>query len=226
MRPITKRDLLRALSAKRQSKAADSPLPTRMAIKDWMTLTISLFAFAISALTAYWTVIREVDDVRVMILGHPDLTLTESGIKVGIGNMRLGFVNMGNRVTSITSIELTIDQALGKEDCTEVSNEYTMLDIPPLIVEAGKIDVRAPKLAKSDFSVPLSKENLKAPQVQVTACLGFEILTPAKREIYKRVSVGTNYVLRPLISEVQLQAHEPQHVLYQRWGTIFGKETQ
>jgi hypothetical protein len=221
MRPVTMKNLRQVLKAGRQSKLPNVPDRTGMAAKDWTTLAISLLAFIISTISAYWTIIRQVDDVRVMILGHPELTLTDSGIKVGVGNMRLGFVNLGNRPASITSIELTIDQTPNTDDCSETSREYTMLDVPPLVVEAGKIDVRAPKLSKPDFVVSLSASNLKATEVPATACLGFEILTPAQREIYKRVSVGTHYILGRGVSQVLLQAHEPQHVLYQRWGTIF-----
>ena len=147
--------------------------------------------------------------------------MTDEGIKVSAGSMTLGLIIHWNRPVGVTSITLSVDQTPSAEDCDKTSNEYSKLDIQPLVVEAGKIDVRAAKFVKPSFLVPVLDLN-KNKQFSATACLGVEFITPAHETLYGKVSVGTHYRLEPLVSIVELQASEPQHVLYQRWGTIFG----
>jgi hypothetical protein len=48
-----------------------------MSAKDWFTVVLSLLAFIIAALSAYWNIIRQVDDVRILIGSIPSIRVSD-----------------------------------------------------------------------------------------------------------------------------------------------------
>jgi hypothetical protein len=80
-----------------------------MTAKDWTTLIFSVLALVISAASAYWNIIRQVDDVRVMIEGSPSIGVSGGKIISHFGPP-MTFINLGNRSAAISSVSLSIAQ--------------------------------------------------------------------------------------------------------------------
>src|SRR5215212_6888961 len=69
-----------------------------LAPKDVITITLSLSAFVLSAMTAYFNVIRRVDDVRVIVSGDPRVTFNGENLEAGLPRKyTLIFFNTGSR---------------------------------------------------------------------------------------------------------------------------------
>jgi hypothetical protein len=108
MRPVNIKDLQLLLKTHRQSRVAHAPTKNGMAAKDWITLTISLLAFFISGLSVYWNIIRQVDDLRLLIYGgtYTDIDPVSKKLQIHSGNISLMFINLGNRPVAVTDIFL------------------------------------------------------------------------------------------------------------------------
>src|SRR5438105_4163957 len=107
MRPLTTRHLRKLLWARHIPQRTAAP---PMAPKDWITLSVSILALIVSTLTAYWTIVRRVDDLRVVITGSPLLIFEKDiqGINFYLTNGNITFLNLGNRPAAVTRIYLAL----------------------------------------------------------------------------------------------------------------------
>jgi hypothetical protein len=91
-------------SANGSSKAA-------ITFKDWASLTFSLLALTISAGSAYFSIIRQVDDLRVLIDGvlivRPEKGTGNITIET---DQSLNFANLGNRPIAVPIINILVNQ--------------------------------------------------------------------------------------------------------------------
>jgi hypothetical protein len=45
-------------------------------VREWAAFVLSVLAFGVSLLTAYYTTLRQVDDLRVVVVSEPDVRQT------------------------------------------------------------------------------------------------------------------------------------------------------
>ena len=86
------------------SKARESRV---LMLKDFVSMAVAAIAFVISVITAYFSTIRLVDDVRVIVVHSPNLVFVGGPIGIS-GSLGLAFVNAGNRAVAITGVSLII----------------------------------------------------------------------------------------------------------------------
>ena len=117
-----------------------------MTFKDWVTITLSVLAFIISASTAYINLIRQDDDLRMVVQGdlrfrsepHSDV---EPAIGLYSEDQRITFINLGNRDASITALSLGVkvfDTDTGARTCEGGSGWQLAYDIEPFTVKGGE----------------------------------------------------------------------------------------
>jgi|SRR6266853_6181578 hypothetical protein len=104
------------VSERERDKASGARKPT-MSVKDWVTLVLSISAFGISAIGLYVNLLRQKDDVRVVIDDIPEVNyLPEEGrdlpwIVIPGGPLQFTFINAGNRTAAVRSASIVIAQS-------------------------------------------------------------------------------------------------------------------
>jgi len=147
-----------------------------MTLKDWMTILLSSLAFIISAGTAYFNIIRQEDDVRVVIQGEllirPD-ELTDKSIRsvkrcclllrwrrcwrcvvhpkmpatAVRTDQNLTLINSGNRAVGITLVELLVSTSVLKDLQSCTGDTWVVqLQFTPLVLKGGEITTTTLKL--------------------------------------------------------------------------------
>lgn len=93
---------------------------SKVAVKDVIAIVISLLALGISAGVAWFTNIRQTDDVSVVIGGYPTaFRASPDHFVVAQSDTHLSFINLGTRPALILDVRLIIIEQLRtrKEDC-------------------------------------------------------------------------------------------------------------
>jgi hypothetical protein len=118
-------------------------------LKDAISLLMALAALVISFVTLYYTTIRQVDDLGVIIRGPAHVTIDQSTAEFKVEQLKkdaLTFVNLGNRSAAINSIKMFAIQPDDKgelRECGEPNSEFEpepeTLNVEAIVVKAGEI---------------------------------------------------------------------------------------
>jgi hypothetical protein len=192
--------------------------------KEWLSITLSILAFVISAWSAYWNIIRQVDDVRVVIEGIPLIQIdpAKATIRV-IANQRMSFTNLGNRPAAVTSISLSISQPnenSTQEVCTGTAVTEPF-DVEPLVVKAGEISVLHTKLRKGAFVVNLEVANRGKKTVLVEACAIFYVVTPDNETATAALQLDRATIIAGDYYEQLMEQRHTRKIIFRRWSTVF-----
>lgn len=182
-----------------------------------------MLALLVSSTTAYFSVVRQIDDIGLSIRSFPymDTDPKTKQIRVQANNLTLAFTNRGNRPAAITAIKLYVIQPNnnGAGECAGSAYDLRM-DTPPFVIKAGDIVVQHAKL-KDDITL-INNETGEV-NTLVAACLGVDIVTPDNEsankliELYRRpLTAGGWDMLRPF---PQVKA---PITLYFSASTVFG----
>jgi hypothetical protein len=119
-----------------------------MDAKDWVTGILALLALVVSAATAYYTALRQADDLRVVSSLEPVVIIDDKG-KLGIsGRQEITFINSGNRDIAVTGATLVIFKLAGPPSANSQCNEGTQVASlvyevePSILLKAGEIVVK------------------------------------------------------------------------------------
>ena len=169
--------------------------------KDWITSVLSVLAICISLITAYFSLLRVNDDVRMVVSRFPQLNIETDKLLTLEKEFTLAFINAGNRPAVVVSVALLVEQANTDKQC---SGDATYFDtkIEPLVIKASEIQtlkvgierVQENKqkitLSQGKWIIPMSPSNLKSEFVEVQTCVVIELSTPS--ESFERVMVKIN----------------------------------
>jgi hypothetical protein len=168
--------------------------------RDRLPIVISLFSLLISALTIYFNVLLELDDIRVVI-GQPPTISREKNGEVSIdGDQEFTFVNSGNRTAAVTYVFITterIETNVSQAQSCGNMNDKLMLPLPfdvaALVLKAGEINIVSARLgAKRDKQgiIRIPKELFSAAVGdQILVCLAVNIVTPDNYSTQQRIPV-------------------------------------
>ena len=168
---------------------------SKLTWRDFLTLTLSVLAFLMSLATAYLTIIRQTDELRLVISSAPATFIEKRRIE--LGDFSVSYINSGNRSAVIHYIWVIIDQetpgpssncARGREagfDPTAVVIKEK--EVVATRIKAHRVDVKSEKDER--IGVPLTNENLKSGYFPYEVCLGFFISTPSQVMVKRTVSV-------------------------------------
>ncbi len=174
--------------------------PERSARRDWLPIAISLGSLAISFLGAYFSTLRTLDDVRVIVLDDPDAyvwkgsdTLGDESAKIAVkANFAASFINSGTRPATIDRVWLTLNQpddviGKGRLDCGfGIAFDADLglsgrTEIEPNKLVTVPLSLRGTSFLMDDNAqlFEQSSSNKQAKEAKVLACLNFRVVTPA-----------------------------------------------
>jgi hypothetical protein len=220
-----------------EQEAKQSAPRVRMAFKDWASLTFSCLALLISGGSAYFNVVLQKDDIRVVIGSTPFFSLRPNGDIATVGEQELTFINSGNRAAAITSITALVTRFSVPEDLLmtcDGPDVYRMrFEVEAFVIKPGEILVKKIPVSRDlgwneekGGVLVLPKKMYEAKHGdKYLACLAMNITTPDSfsKEVSPR---AFEYVLKrlPLFSEEEkrpLFEHDKPVVMLQRSGSIF-----
>jgi hypothetical protein len=236
---------------KAETTAEIGPLPirrqaekNRTSSKDLITVSLSLLALTVSIGTAYWTIIRQLDDMRLVIDGSTAITLDQNTAAVSpfstnvghfadTGSLRIvtnavfTFVNLGNRPAAVTSILLWINQPPDeekREPCEDTGPFiWVRLDIDPFVVKPGEISTQPFTFPKksSEYFARLSRANLDKEHFLVEFCGTFNVVTPADEKVSVTKQIMSTHTGRnPAYTDTRVPLAK-QTTLFRKSGTVF-----
>jgi hypothetical protein len=196
--------------------------------KDWL----GVVAILISAFTGYYNVIRQSDDVGVVLSWPPtpDTEVGDLALKSKKSALYATFINSGNRGAVISEAVFWFPQRSKESDadCTHIEFVDSMvpINIEPLVLKEKDVAVRllSPResVLEKDGSlvIPLAYEARTAASWWVAVCLGIGVVTP----------LGHHFKMLPLLKydikdkewmKHTGQSYQPSQKLLQRTGSIF-----
>jgi hypothetical protein len=117
-----------------------------MSFKDLVSITLSLLAFIISAGSAYFNIVRQIDDVRVTVGDGPYLFLDDRGRTALFGDQQITVINSGNRSAAITDVTLVVSKGSEKlesvSECTKPETISMYYATDGFVIKPGEITVQ------------------------------------------------------------------------------------
>jgi hypothetical protein len=157
----------------------------RFKVRDVVSMTISIIALTISAGLAYWNVVLQTDDVRLVLKGIPArVTMNKDRTKYSFYvPPSFTFINFGNRPAAIEAIYLTTHFSIsgpleGCDQKGEASISFG-LGLTPVVLKSKDIAIIPVTLEfdpdiVQNFVVPYDD----SPDFYTLNCLGARVVTP------------------------------------------------
>jgi len=193
-----------------------------MTSKDWATLTLSILALAVSGFTAYFNLLRQVDDLRVTITADLGEYIKDDELVVtSATGLLLFFANLGTRQAGIESV--TVNVSLLDEKHKDLYCRFSEpLSIEPVVLKAGEIAVVKGTLTRSiEAKFCDSVKNVE--KFVASSFVSYTIITP---DTYLPSPVPTeiaNIIVEKNTKEKTYYDMTWQKVaqVYYKWRTIF-----
>jgi hypothetical protein len=150
-------------------------------------LFVSIVALGVSGLTAYFNILRQVDDLRLLFSENPAIILDWKKNTAEISFFEpMTFINAGNRPATITTstivfLIVSVDNIEAPMPCRQKSWSMAfILDpevIKPFVIEANKV-LLFPFEYSFVYNLRSQKFIEEAKSFYLVACMNIEILTP------------------------------------------------
>jgi hypothetical protein len=207
--------------------------------KDWVTVSFSALALIISAVSAYFNLVRREDNLSVVIDGFPFVHQVDSdNLAITSEDTTLAFINSGTRSAAVTSVNIFFLQHDGASRCSETSTGsdgvWFATTFQPVAVKANevvtqKINISHPFRVDSSkrndkgwYLLRLNNENKSKKIVNVEVCYAIFVATPSVATHVEHLSgvefrlQGQNTLFDPI------DPNRPPKLLLRSSGTIFG----
>lgn len=207
-----------------------------LTIRDKVTIAISTSAFAVSLVTAYFNLLNEVDDVRLVVGdGMPPVNMADGLLNSASETRQLMFINGGNRAAVVTGLDLVVQfipTFEARNRCEPYDGIRLAFDFTPLAIEPGKIISLAVQphekalqgMALTDYDFrgnPLSSTERYA-----VVCFRFSVVSKDNVRSYADVpwwkvqySKGQNN-WRITAGDGLFDLSRPQQIIYSRKGLL------
>lgn len=163
-----------------------------MALKDWVSVGISCAALGVSLTTAYYSVLLEKDDLRVLIGRLPQSEiLADQSVEIS-GSQEFTFINLGNRaalITALGAVLIRIASADAEATCTGSSFPFGVsFESDPFVLKPGEINFKKAPVSvekKGRDAVVIPKANYSPKQGDTfTACLFIQFAAPDFTQVW------------------------------------------
>jgi hypothetical protein len=212
-------------------------------LKDWITSTLAVLAIIISAGSAYINLIRQDDDLRMVVQGDLRFRSEPSSNKepsIGLfpEDQRVTFINLGNRPASITALSLlvtvydvdkisTFDVKKGAMECN--GGHLLAYDIEPFTIKASESISKSlqfakrPDLQSQDGWTRVSIKDFKGEATYFVACIEVSAVTPQIAKDNLNQPLDRGIVPRDPNKKVEgfFMNDENTFILIKQRGTIF-----
>jgi hypothetical protein len=191
----------------------------------WVPIVISILALVISGASAYWTIVRRSDDVRMVPSGFFFVSRSVNETKVRVsGVLNITITNAGNQSVVIDNLQMfaflpkdTTDSA----KCAGAVGRWTnrALIKGPLIIEPGKLAV----VTNNPDSDEVFFDGVAEKEVDISLCVIVGIVTnqAAVIQVGKLLFSGRTQIYEPPSVPMPLNLPGKPIIIYQRLGTIF-----
>jgi hypothetical protein len=192
-------------------------------------IAISVLALIVSVGSAYFNIIRELEDLRVVIDGPFSIESEDlRRVVVTQPHLTLTFANLGNRSIAVRAIRLRIARCTGhgcQDPIQWTTLGETRFDVEPFVTEPGKIIVKEIRLENETFTVEDPNDNLRENTGMFGVLLHFDIITPkvqtvSEGQLIRQILFGKS----PLSLGIPIIAFPlSTRIIHRRWGTTFSK---
>ena len=118
-------------------------------MKDWISTILSCLALGVSGFTAYFNILQQTDDVRIVSSSQPIVVFDDKGTLGLAGQQQITFINSGNRDVAVTDVTLAVMRLntppVTNSQCSELRNFQVanlVYDFEPFIVTPGQIIIK------------------------------------------------------------------------------------
>jgi hypothetical protein len=210
---------------------------TKLSFKDYFSLCLSVAAFLVSGLSAYVNVVRQSDEIRVVVDQLPRVEVDWLGEKEGLGvlidtskELRLLFINSGNRSAALRKI--AVGYVVLKEgespsaDCKGASYLPTSGDLPTLKEKSTTI-VTAKLLPSPIFDSGIVQRGdilsiaLPYKEIRVQVCAQVALATPSIGYASKDFKILQTSNLTSFRWDLSADKTAPPVLIHSRSGNIF-----
>jgi hypothetical protein len=177
---------------KRPEKETKKPI-----LKDWLSLAISILAFSVSAFTAYYNVVRQVEDLSVLISSVPDIRMVNPNQMSFAGGLSLAFVNLGNRPIAVLNAGVWLRPKGADKSCTAGGAETLEFKtaFEPGVVKPGEILLKdaTPRYKPNEKQIlfdSIKKKVGKEELVEFQICAEIAFSPPSTAGVTRYVDLG------------------------------------
>jgi hypothetical protein len=205
----------------------------KTALKELVSVGIAMLALVISAVTAYFNIVRRSDEVSIVIPTFPGHWI--EGKNLILSEFTIVLINTGDRDAVLDLIWLTVDQTTPGHDATDCKKgESVGVDGEPVVIKAksaiskrfNPIALSDEKGEKSTIEVKLSEENIRNESFPLEVCIDLQISTPAEALTWKTISISRSEQFRKDGKHVNpgFVSHDTTRpiVIVRHVGSIFG----
>lgn len=180
--------------------------------KDWATLTISSAALFVALFTAYFTLVRRTDNLRILVDTTPDVSVDRDAkpMKVELAGRDMGivFMNSGSRPISVLSMQLYVQEFPVKPRETDSANPtcnngpsdavWFNTNLDPIIVKEREIVrktvwVRTGYKADRPMTFPAPSWLKKDGPHYTKLCVSFAIATPSRAFTTEKIELQRTF---------------------------------
>jgi hypothetical protein len=229
----------------------ETPAKARVEWSKWIGSPTSWLALSLSAVTAYFTLIRQSDDIRVVVGERPLLyvdLVEKDRPRLGIQQLQqhLTIINSGNRTAAITSIALVVGRSFkgGEAQCQYESKPSKPFSLEyafgGVVIKPGEIVSISLEHLDRGVDYALQRDNKGNTAVihdaflrvsrntYVVACLWFLVITPDNVSQNARIPIYATELLSLgetlLVPEkASLFRRDTPTILISRRRTIFSE---
>jgi len=168
--------------------------PSRFASKDWIAVSISFLALVVASGSAYYSVIRQVDEISVVFESTPFFNVSsgpQERLEI-IRGLAIVFINAGTRPAAVVSVKMHFNEAASTESLESSlgwcgrgrADQYKEVPLvfEPFVIKEKEIvrksfTVDAKK--KDKVSLPMPSWFKDAQGYWLSMCVSFHIATPS-----------------------------------------------
>jgi hypothetical protein len=182
--------------------------PERMKGKDWVAILISIIALALSAMTAYFSFVRQTEELRVFVGEFmPFLTRADDGRLHLEGYLDITFMNTGTQPIVVLGAELAIKDISERKDeesksCKQIFGNLPF-DVDPFVVKEKesiskllrlrvnpRLSIEAAQLIEDGrIVVPAPKNARGEPSQFVKTCVRLIGATPSRQPLFADIAL-------------------------------------
>jgi hypothetical protein len=164
------------------------PKPAGFQLKDYIAVTVSMVALGLSAMTAYFTVLRVTERLEVTLMQAPELRMTANQTAAWKGSLNLAFVNNGNVPIAVADATMILFQSTKTDDGDECIGDAEAVELSlvteSFVVKPAEIVVKslAPKEGERQV-IKLKNKFKKGEWFHVIGCVQLRFVTSRGGEI-------------------------------------------
>jgi hypothetical protein len=206
--------------------------------RDFVSLTVSVIALIISGGSVYFTLLRQIDDVSMVVGGMPMADWVDGkALSIEANEFNVTFMNTGTRSVVVNWLAVDYAQPIyDDEGCARHATSFTT-DLQPLVIKEKEIVVKkikiadashglfginAERLSSNKYTFKLLDHNRGKDTVRTEICITVSLTTPSRDHYLAKHSMWFTYASEKGADAgtVHVDTLGPKKLIWES-GTIF-----